>query len=139
MQRQYIHNFFSGKFFRSEDKIDLSGFSNAALEQLNQFKMATQLQLQEAFTQHKTLDLAVEAKAPIIIVPQHPDRENTRVAVFDLGNFAIHSDLSRRPKDIESIQKKKPKIVQPTRVKVIVVGAPIYCISRKLFCYFTRA
>jgi vacuolar protein sorting-associated protein 13A/C len=84
-------------FFTPEERLSFVGFSSVA-DKFNSIKEMTQLQLMDALHQHKTIDLAMDIKAPVLIVPENPSRSDTLLAFFDLGNFTIQSDLSQTTK-----------------------------------------
>jgi vacuolar protein sorting-associated protein 13A/C len=81
-------------FFKPRETVDLSQAYAKASQNLAWIREATAVQLQEAVEKHKTLKLTLNMKAPVILLPQNPSKNNTDMLVLDLGHIQMLSDLS---------------------------------------------
>lgn len=71
-------------------------------------KAQTRAGLEYALEEHKTIDVKIDMKAPIIVIPESCTKEDAQVVVLDSGHISVVSNLV--DKDIiAEVQAKETK------------------------------
>ncbi|KAN0063379.1 Vacuolar protein sorting-associated protein 13 [Thecaphora frezii] len=98
------------KFFKPpESELELIGaLIDVASETIEGIRKETRAGLENALQEHKTIDMVVDVKAPIIIVPEDVTTERCQHIVLDAGHIGVQSMLAA-PEALETIRSKQNK------------------------------
>ncbi|PRT56259.1 Vacuolar protein sorting-associated protein 13 [Wickerhamiella sorbophila] len=69
---------------------------NAANKTVEELREQTRMGLEYALQEHKTLNLQVDVKAPVIVLPLDPSEDETPTVLIDSGSLTVSSDLVKR-------------------------------------------
>lgn len=69
---------------------------SAANKTVEELREQTRIGLEYALQEHKTLNVQVDVKAPVILVPLDPTAETTPAILIDSGSLTVSSDLVKR-------------------------------------------
>ncbi|KAI3625696.1 hypothetical protein CBS9595_001057 [Malassezia furfur] len=103
--RSYIESII--RFFTPpENELELIGaLLDVASETLEGIRKETRLGLENALENHKTVDLALDVQAPIIVLPEDITTRESEHVVLDAGHIAVRSLLAD-PKSLDAIRAK---------------------------------
>ena len=103
--RSYIESII--RFFKPpENELELIGaLLDVASETLEGIRKETRLGLENALENHKTVDLALDVQAPIIVLPEDITTRESEHVVLDAGHIAVRSLLAD-PKSLDAIRAK---------------------------------
>ncbi|CAO3579446.1 unnamed protein product [Absidia cylindrospora] len=110
---QEILSFFKGP---STDSESFDALVQVAGHTLEGFKQQTRAGLQHALENHTTLDLDVDMKAPVIIIPENCLKEDSAVMIVDTGHIRVNSDLANQDL-VEEFKADKAKNFGPDDYK----------------------
>ncbi|PWZ02331.1 hypothetical protein BCV70DRAFT_172197 [Testicularia cyperi] len=96
------------RFFKPpESELELIGaLIDVASETIEGIRKETRAGLENALQNHKTIDMVVDVKAPIIIVPEDVTLRQCQHMVLDAGHIAVRSVLAD-PASLDTIRSKQ--------------------------------
>ena len=103
--RSYIESIV--RFFKPpENELELIGaLLDVASETLEGIRKETRMGLENALENHKTIDVALDVQAPIIVLPEDINARASQHVVLDAGHIAVRSLLAD-PKSLDAIRAK---------------------------------
>lgn len=98
------------RFFKPpESELELIGaLIDVASETIEGIRKETRAGLESALQNHKTIDMVVDVKAPIIIIPEDVKSKKCQHIVLDAGHIAVRSVLADQTK-VETVRSKLTK------------------------------
>ncbi|WFD42049.1 Vacuolar protein sorting-associated protein 13 [Malassezia psittaci] len=106
--RSYIESII--RFFKPpENELELIGaLLDVASETLEGIRKETRIGLESALENHKTLDVALDVQAPIIVLPEDIRNRKAPHVVLDAGHIAVRSLLADQ-KALDAVRAKQSK------------------------------
>ncbi|KAF7310912.1 hypothetical protein HMN09_00634500 [Mycena chlorophos] len=97
------------KFFAPASQLEsVEALLSAASETLEGLRQQSRAGLEYALTTHKTIDIQMDLKAPVIIVPEDITTHQCKHLIIDAGHIAIESNLADK-QAIRDIHLKRNK------------------------------
>ncbi|KAJ3439892.1 vacuolar protein sorting-associated protein 13c [Anaeramoeba flamelloides] len=97
------------KFFVVQETKELGEIENAVHDQVDSIVESTNFSIHQAVQDHKTMNIQLFIKAPVILIPGDVMDQNSHLLVLDLGNLQINSKIQQKEAIESNIKKNKTK------------------------------